>query len=65
MIVTIQTASAKALGIGLFEAMKHGLEADPYADNSFDLTVQDMKKVDSILGYCGGKVVAVVDRREE
>lgn len=61
MIVTIQTSSANAKALGLFEAMKYGLEAEPYADNSFDLISQDMDKVKAIANYCNGKIVSVFD----
>jgi hypothetical protein len=61
MIVTIKTASASSQTAGLFEAMKYGLEAEPYPDNTFDLVAHDMIKVNAIADYCKGKIVSIVD----
>jgi hypothetical protein len=64
MIVTITTPSSKHQLAGMFEAMKHGLETEQYADNSFDLTVQDLDKAKKIAEYCQGKIATILDRLE-
>ena len=61
MIVTIKTASANNQLAGMFEAMKYGLEAERYPDNTFDLVAHDMTKVNAIADYCQGKIVSIVD----
>lgn len=64
MIVTISTPSAKHQLAGMFEAMKYGLETERYADNSFDLTVQDLDKAKKIAEYCKGQISSILDRLE-
>lgn len=64
MIVTITTPSAKHQLVGMFEAMKYGLETERYADNSFDLTVQDIEKAKAIAQYCNGQISTILDRLE-
>jgi hypothetical protein len=61
MIVTIKTASANSQFVGMFEAMKYGLETERYSDNTFDLVASDMTKVNAIADYCKGKIVSIVD----
>jgi len=64
MIVTITTPSSKHQLAGMFEAMKHGLETEQYADNSFDITVQDLDKAKKIAKYCQGNISNILDRLE-
>jgi hypothetical protein len=64
MIVTITTPSANHQLAGMFEAMKHGLETEKYADNSFDLTVQDLDKAKKIANSCGGTISNIMERLE-
>ena len=64
MVVTIQTASAGLQSIGMFEAMKHGLDAEPYADNTFDVVVQNLDKAKTIAEMCKGKILTVLERTE-
>jgi hypothetical protein len=61
MIVTIRTPSASQQLAGMFEAMKFGLEAERYVDNTFDLVTHDMKKAEMIANYCKGKITSIVD----
>jgi hypothetical protein len=62
MIVTIKTPNPRAQLKGMFEAMKYGLEAEKYVDNSFDLVVHDLTKAEYIANYCGGKIKTIVDQ---
>lgn len=64
MVVTIQTASAGQQSIGMFEAMKHGLDAEPYADNTFDVVVKDLDKARTIAKLCDGKILTALERTE-
>lgn len=64
MVVTIQTASSSMLNVGVFEAMKYGLEAEPFADYSFDLTVQDLDKARAVAQKCNGKILTILERTE-
>jgi hypothetical protein len=61
MIATIQTASTSMQGVGIFEAMKFGLETERYADNTFDLVAHDMDKVMAIATKCNGKILSIND----
>ena len=64
MVVTIQTASAGQQSVGMFEAMKHGIDAEAYSDNSFDVVVQNLDKAKTIADYCKGKILTVLERTE-
>jgi hypothetical protein len=59
MIATIKT---KNVGIGHFEAMKHGVLVEPYGDGSFDLISPDIEKIRKVAALCDGKIVSIVDR---
>lgn len=62
MIVTIRTPDTNHQGIGIFEALKFGLETERYADNTFDLVVHDMSKANMIANSCRGKILSIVDQ---
>ena len=64
MIVTITTPSATHQLAGMFEAMKHGLETEKYADNSFDLVVHDLERAKKIADFCQGQISNILDRLE-
>jgi hypothetical protein len=55
MIVNIKTNKAGMVKAN-FEAMKFGLEFEPYADNTFDVTVYDNVVLDHILKKCNGTI---------
>ena len=61
MIATIKASSSRAVGAGVFEAIKHGVEYEVYDDGHFDITVHSQDRADRIAKAANGKIVAVVD----
>jgi 2-keto-3-deoxy-L-rhamnonate aldolase RhmA len=62
MIATIKSPSKSSMKNGLWQAMMLGIEAEPYADNSFDIVVHDQTKADLIAKAAHGKIVAVTEK---
>ena len=62
MIATIKAPTKSAMTNGLFKAMTLGVEAESYADNTFDIVVHDQIKADLIASAARGKIVAVTDK---
>ena len=61
MIATVRTKGRSSLVIANFEAMKFGLDFEPHADNTFDITVHDNVMLDHIVKKCNGTVIATQD----
>jgi hypothetical protein len=55
MIVNIKTTRA-GMAKANFEALKFGLEFEPYSDNTFDVTVYDNIVLDHLLKKCNGTI---------
>ena len=61
MILTIQCPSAKKLREGVWLAsVMMGVDTEIHADNTFDLAINDDKKIRAILNKCDGKVIGQV-----
>lgn len=61
MVVTITTPSKKMLGVGVFEALKMGLETQVYGDTHFDLVVHDQMRTDIVVNACNGTIISITD----
>lgn len=57
MIVTVKTSKA-GMAKAWFESIKYGLDFEPHADNTFDITVHRNDQLDGIMSACAGEIVA-------
>jgi len=57
VIATIKTNRA-GMVTAWMESIKYGLEFEPHADNTFDLTVHRDDQLDKIVSACAGSIIA-------
>lgn len=64
MIVTIKAPTSASARVGLFEAIKCGLDCTYMEGDILNLVVTDLNRATRLSDKIGGTVVAVVDRME-
>ena len=57
MILTIQAPNKAKMNQGLWQCVMLGIEAEPFADNTFEISVGDSSKADHIISSCDGRVI--------